>query len=185
MSSTTYLYWLRLPEHTDPLSEGYIGISRNPDTRYKAHISNTGNFYLKRDTAVFSVLHEYPTREDAFAAEEEMRPTSYIGWNRAPGGQYMQYHNRNGKPPRGFPDYRNPNCAIKPVNFKPTKDEKDMRLFNFRGDCDILDKFQQICKGNDVSAASMLKQYMQQEIDTQTAQRKPLFIQQVSDEIYI
>lgn len=195
MSSTTYLYWLRLPEHTDPLSEGYIGITKDAEIRQRAHFLSNGSFYQLRDTAVFDVLNEYPTREEAGAAEFEMRPAAYIGWNRAPGGVGTTYFGLSAVP-ENFPDFRNP--KHKPRKPKPKKtaaprreySKVPHRLFNFRVDCDIADQFKQICQGNDVSMARMLKQYMQQEVGEhisykEEAPTRELIQQTVTDGIFI
>ena len=32
-----FVYWLHLPEHKDPFTEGYVGVSCNPKTRMRVH----------------------------------------------------------------------------------------------------------------------------------------------------
>ena len=92
-----YIYWIRRKNHTDPFSEGYIGFSCNPESRFKQHLkvslqentdSKVYNCIRKyRDELMFDILEEYETKERALEKENEYRPTKWIGWNIAPGGQ--------------------------------------------------------------------------------------------------
>jgi len=89
MSSTNYLYWIHYPSHTDPRSEGYIGITKDPYHREWRHRNNAGNpiaYNAMRKGAVFSVLEQYNTREEAISREIELRPSENIGWNIREGG---------------------------------------------------------------------------------------------------
>lgn len=38
-----FVYWVHLPEHSDKKSEGYIGITKNIDTRWKSHKNKNSN----------------------------------------------------------------------------------------------------------------------------------------------
>ena len=97
-----YLYWYRLPEHTDPYTQGYIGITNNIERRKQQHkyCSNPDNdsyidnhfyhavaCYGGIDNLVFEILHT-GTMEEIYKKEQEYRPVLYVGWNIAVGGQY-------------------------------------------------------------------------------------------------
>ena len=92
-----YLYWIRLPDHTDITTEGYIGITcqtvvkrfnqhRNDARRDKARKKSVfkqilaSNVELIVDTLLISD-YEYVKN-----MERLLRPESNIGWNRALGG---------------------------------------------------------------------------------------------------
>ena len=85
------IYWIRYDHHSDPLTEGYIGVSKYPDRRMKYHgdPKSQNNEILYRALskgAQQEVLFTYDIKEDAYAKEVEMRPTAKIGWNIIPGG---------------------------------------------------------------------------------------------------
>lgn len=74
-----YLYWIHSVNDTDPLSEGYIGITRNPDQRESAH--------KKRFPGLtFTILDTRDTREKIKTLERQYRPSKNIGLNIAKGG---------------------------------------------------------------------------------------------------
>lgn len=85
-----YLYWIHLEGHTDPSTQGYIGITADPNTRFRHHTYNDANpnvlEAVRANTAIFTILHTFDNREDALAKEKEYRPESYIGWNICMGG---------------------------------------------------------------------------------------------------
>ena len=86
-----YIYWIRYDSHTDPLTEGYIGVSKYPDRRlkYHAHPESNNNQILYRALrkgATQEILYEYDDKNDVYAKEIELRPTSKIGWNIIAGG---------------------------------------------------------------------------------------------------
>ena len=98
MPSTTYLYWIHYPSHTDPLTQGYIGVSKKPNTRFKYHAhpktnNNSRLFNSINKGATLTVISEHSNGDDAYAIEETMRPTPRIGWNLIAGG------GENGRPP--------------------------------------------------------------------------------------
>lgn len=74
-----YVYWIHEENETDLLSEGYVGISNNPDRRFDEHADKYGS--------VKEVLFSFEDRSDAENKEKELRPSWYIGKNVAPGGQ--------------------------------------------------------------------------------------------------
>ena len=78
---TYSLYWIKEDTHTDPYSEGYIGITkRDPDQRLYEHLTRK-----QLENVEMLVLHE-GDKETISMLEEKYRPESYIGWNKSPGG---------------------------------------------------------------------------------------------------
>lgn len=92
ISKINYVYWIHLEEHKNPYVEGYIGISINPNKRFKTHSNkrymDNYNLYhaITKLGAKLTILHIYNLREDALNKEEEYRPVEKIGWNIIPGG---------------------------------------------------------------------------------------------------
>ena len=89
-----YLYWLHDVSEKDISTEGYIGISSNPDKRCKSHESNfqtrkegqyldSGVYDLS--DVVFEVVH-CGSQGEVEDFERTLRPTKGIGWNRGAGG---------------------------------------------------------------------------------------------------
>lgn len=77
------LYWIHNPEHTDPYSQGYVGLTkRDPQERFKEHLQRKG-----LDGVEFTILSQ-GNESDISALEESYRPESHIGWNTAKGGLY-------------------------------------------------------------------------------------------------
>lgn len=85
---TTYLYWIHYPEHSDPMTEGYIGITKDLKRRFKAHsISDNKKVrYGIKKGAKMSVIGQFNTKENALTEEQRLRPSEQIGWNIVPGG---------------------------------------------------------------------------------------------------
>lgn len=87
-----YLYWIHLSDHTDPYTQGYIGITKNPERRFNQHrmSSQSHNPHVKEavdnGTAIFTVLHEVSSLDEAYDLERKYRPRSNIGYNKHPGG---------------------------------------------------------------------------------------------------
>lgn len=89
------LYWYHLPEHTDPNTQGYIGITNNLESRksqhkHAAHTKQLPykfyNAYRKyEDDLIIDILHT-GTEEDITSLEIEYRPKENIGWNSVIGG---------------------------------------------------------------------------------------------------
>jgi hypothetical protein len=76
------LYWIHDGQCSDPLTEGYIGITkRNPEKRFSQHK------YLGRvpKDSIMQILFE-GTLEECKLKEREYRPRAKIGWNDAKGG---------------------------------------------------------------------------------------------------
>lgn len=110
---TTYLYWIHYPEHSDPMTEGYIGITKDPKRRLQTHKCNPENRMVKgalKKGAKMSIIGEFNTEKNALTEEVRMRPTDLIGWNLTKGG---------GKPPQFNPTPEN--RARVSAQFKGTK----------------------------------------------------------------
>jgi len=96
LTGNTSLYWIRLPEHKDFLSEGYIGISNNVNYRLKQHKNYATNAHLAN--AIKKYGWDNLIKEVVLIANESyclmmekiIRAKENIGWNIAIGG---------GKPP--------------------------------------------------------------------------------------
>lgn len=93
---TTSVYWLHYKSHTDPLTEGYIGVSKDPEFRLWGHINDAKkgkhvNKYLARvllkhkDEIIQTILYT-GTSESAYDYENFLRCDKNIGWNIAVGG---------------------------------------------------------------------------------------------------
>lgn len=91
------VYWIRLLEHTDPNTQGYIGVSKRVHSRMRAHITsclNRTHYNLHLLNAVTKygedniVLDVILFGDEQFCYETEsiLRPFKGIGWNIAPGG---------------------------------------------------------------------------------------------------
>lgn len=83
------VYWIHFPEETDPYTQGYIGVSSNFTTRLKAHIAGHGNSNVyeafKIDRAIIEIMLE-SDEESCYNEEASLRPSPFIGWNFAEGG---------------------------------------------------------------------------------------------------
>lgn len=84
------VYWIKKINHTDPYTEGYIGVSNNPKRRFKEHKKNNsivGNNIRKyKDNVELHIIHENVSLEEAEKLEFSYRPKYKIGWNIMPGG---------------------------------------------------------------------------------------------------
>lgn len=93
------VYWIRLPEHTDVFSQGYVGVTgRTAKDRFAEHIKDCNracsshyHFYRalrKYEDKVVVVSTLIVGEEDyCYLMENKLRPENYIGWNMAAGGQ--------------------------------------------------------------------------------------------------
>lgn len=91
-----YLYWIKAKHHQDPYSEGYIGCSCQPKTRFRSHTTdntNAGSKQVKKyvemngiDSVSLEILAEFTSEEQAKKAEQSFRPHHSIGWNKSKGG---------------------------------------------------------------------------------------------------
>lgn len=91
-----HIYWIHAPHHQDPYTEGYVGLSNQPNRRFKAHTTDTANVgssqvakYIE-EHGVNSVIHTslatVNTLEDAQNLEYKYRPKPNTGWNIRKGG---------------------------------------------------------------------------------------------------
>lgn len=76
------LYWIHLGTHTDPETEGYIGISNDPHRRFQEH--KRSSLFIT-DGCRYEILM-VGGRDRCLEAEHRLRPHSYIGWNTTAGG---------------------------------------------------------------------------------------------------
>jgi group I intron endonuclease len=90
-----YLYWIHSSEHSDPMTQGYIGIAENFEQRMFAHKScaKTG-----KEATLYKAIRKHGwdnlTKEVLVIAdqgyckdlEQKMRPKARVGWNIAVGG---------------------------------------------------------------------------------------------------
>jgi|SRR5882757_2771034 len=90
------VYWLHLPNHTDFLTQGYIGVSTKFHRRLYEHkyLANSGkhiNPYLsnvinKHGNHLIQTILLKGEEDYCYFIEERLRPTIRIGWNIAKGG---------------------------------------------------------------------------------------------------
>ena len=99
-----YLYWWRDHNHTDPWTEGYVGITKDLDKRKSGHRHEHDWF---REDLECVVLLEGLSEAEARYLERTYRPEVNIGWNKMSGG---------GMPPsalgKKFPGRKRPDIAI-------------------------------------------------------------------------
>ena len=85
----TFVYWIHLPTHTDKSTQGYIGVSNNPQRRYRDHLnqaSKTPNnplsnaITLYKDKLIYSIIY-IGSEQSCYSLEQSLRPKSFIGWN--------------------------------------------------------------------------------------------------------
>jgi hypothetical protein len=89
------VYWIHLLEHTDIMSEGYVGVSNNPKRRLSEHKLASKkqlnvNPYFERILNKHSVTQTIVfqgTEEECYLQEEKLRPVKNLGWNINKGGQ--------------------------------------------------------------------------------------------------
>jgi group I intron endonuclease len=85
------LYWIKHKNHIDPQTQGYIGISNNPERRFKEHkqkqdfpVHNAMKKY--GDDVEMILLADNLTEQEAKDSEKTLRPKMHIGWNIMSGG---------------------------------------------------------------------------------------------------
>jgi len=86
-----YVYWIRRSIHTDIKTEGYVGISNNPEKRWRDHgrknnNTNLGKALEKYDDIVYEIVEKLDGVDEAKAVERSLRPDIFIGWNIVMGG---------------------------------------------------------------------------------------------------
>lgn len=90
------IYWIHMSEHSDPFTEGYIGLSNQPEKRLRAHTTDAalvGSKYVRKyveeygtENIQHKILHSGLPLEEAKQYEFAYRPTPRIGWNIQKGG---------------------------------------------------------------------------------------------------
>lgn len=90
-----YLYWIHREFDTDIITDGYIGIAKNPSTRWVQHLKASGRISNKNHK-LYSSLRKYnnfkmtillvSNREYCSEMEYKLRPFRNIGLNHAVGG---------------------------------------------------------------------------------------------------
>lgn len=92
-----YVYWYHLKDHTNPKTQGYIGITKHLTKRHRTHMTlakcksgsthfiNAINKYGE-DNLITDILYTVEDKDEARWLEHEYRPNSNIGWNMAAGG---------------------------------------------------------------------------------------------------
>lgn len=97
MKTTKYiLYWAHLPEHTNPLTEGYIGITKQSlkdrVKNHKYHSRKGSNNLFKQkireydNLIIWEVIGRSFSKTGAQTIEKSFRPTQNIAWNTQEGG---------------------------------------------------------------------------------------------------
>lgn len=97
MKTTKYiLYWAHLPEHTNPLTEGYIGITKQSlKNRMKNHElearKGSNNLFKQKireygDLIIWEVIARSFSKNGAQTIEKSFRPIQNIAWNTQEGG---------------------------------------------------------------------------------------------------
>jgi hypothetical protein len=79
----TSLYWIRNSTCEKVEEHGYVGVSEDPEHRFKQHRKR--NSRIPAD-AWIEIIFE-GTREECFIKEHALRPFKKIGWNNAVGGE--------------------------------------------------------------------------------------------------
>ena len=113
------VYWIRAPHHSDMTSEGYVGVSKNAQNRWKyghnwayrkgCHVNTRFANAISKygwDNLVKTVL-VIAKEEYCYDLERKLRSTNKVGWNLVVGG---------GKPP--VAKFRGENY-ISPLKGKP------------------------------------------------------------------
>lgn len=94
------VYWIHKPEHTNPFTEGYIGITKsNALQRWKGHIyerkrgikrNRPLSFAIQNESyLIFQVLIVNESFDDCLTYEKILRPKPMIGWNVMPGANVI------------------------------------------------------------------------------------------------
>ena len=128
----TYLYWVHYPEHTDPFTQGYVGISNNVTARFTYHKSKkcSDNPILHRAIlkgAILTIIGEFEHRDDALSEEIRYRSNKNIGWNINQGGGVTP--DRTGKPNHFLKEYNRTKVVSKETREKMSIVRKGKKWF--------------------------------------------------------
>ena len=89
-----HVYWIRHPDHTEILRQGYIGVSENPAKRWAYHKKRKENTHLRNAVNMYgwdSLVKEtvlIGDKEYCLYIEAKLRPEDKIGWNIVKGGGF-------------------------------------------------------------------------------------------------
>jgi hypothetical protein len=96
LTDVCYLYWIHRPSDTNLLEEGYIGISINPDSRWKHHLYTKES--KKKNHRLYNAMRKYDdyrmtilligSSEYCLDLEKSLRPKVNIGLNHSVGGKH-------------------------------------------------------------------------------------------------
>jgi len=83
----------------DPISEGYVGVSTNPENRFVSHAKSNSiigrairKYRLTFDN--LSIIGEFESDERAYDLEHNLRPIESMGWNQVRGGKGYTHGHR-------------------------------------------------------------------------------------------
>ena len=88
----TSLYWIAHPDHTDMFTQGYIGVSGNPELRWRQHSQRVCNPHLTHAIKKYgwdALIKKVVLIADeayCYAMEAKLRAEDAIGWNIVKGG---------------------------------------------------------------------------------------------------
>lgn len=82
------VYWIHENNHSDPYTEGYVGVTNDLPRRLSHHRTQGQNPIVRNkiDKSEVSVLRDGLDCESALQIEHEYRPNPNIGWNINEGG---------------------------------------------------------------------------------------------------
>lgn len=139
------VYWIRLPEHTDPLTEGYVGVSKNWVKRVRDHMegikkrSHTNTHFMNAslkygvENLVADVIL-MGEEKFCYEVESSLRPKRKIGWNLAPGGHRGPGRNKGSpgkiRTPEEQAQYEVEKQERDRLNGERTKKKKELESLN-------------------------------------------------------
>ena len=86
------MYWIRHKDHTDMFSQGYIGVSKDVQNRWKYHKRCKQNAHLTNAIALYgwnNLIKQIVIEAEidyCLDIERKIRPSDKIGWNIVKGG---------------------------------------------------------------------------------------------------
>jgi len=89
------VYWIHKTDHTDPDTQGYVGVTKNLKIRLQDH--KREKWFCKEEFVV-DIIQSFEREEEAYAYEETLRPVSKVGWNINKGGIRPPVNDRVGVP---------------------------------------------------------------------------------------
>lgn len=121
----TAVYWIKLSEHTDITTQGYVGVSKDHSRRFREHQKQCKNgkhvnpylsaAFSKYGSDAFIVeVYFVGDKQECYDKEAELRPATNIGWNVAPGG-------------KGGPGWSKETCKNGKLGGRPTIKEQQPR----------------------------------------------------------